>query len=115
MNRLNKIIILLLSSILMQTLCAQSYDALFVSDTLSNLERAEMLFSMAEEEDFYIDRRKLFRMSSDLYQKAYEAAEVPTFQDSVEVLFRRSVCHVELQGVIVEIIHDCTRSCSDII
>lgn len=99
MNRLNKIIILLLSSILMQTLCAQSYDALFVSDTLSNLERAEMLFSMAEEEDFYIDRRKLFRMSSDLYQKAYEAAEVPTFQDSVEVLFRRSVCHVELQDI----------------
>lgn len=96
MNRLRNILILLAFWRVIIPASAQQMENIYISDTLSNLSRAEVYYSMAVEENSVEERVQLFRMSLDLFDTAYDSGHVGSLNDSLDVIIKMSRALISL-------------------
>ena len=96
MSGLRNILLLLAFLKSVVPVSAQRMDKMYISDTLSNLSRAEIYYSLAVDENSDEESSRLYQMSLELFEAAYGCGQVNSLADSLDVLIKMSRANISL-------------------
>lgn len=78
---------------------SQQNDKLYFADTLSNVTKANMFYTMALDEPDGSEKQTMLRMSLEHFEKAYNNSQIHTLTDSLDVLIHLAECYAYIDSL----------------